>query len=359
MNKYKICVYAICKNESAHINRWVNSMKEADEIYVLDTGSTDNSVELLKNLNVHVYKKEYDNFKFDEARNDSLNLVPEDADICVCTDIDEVLSENWRKNLEEIWDKDTSRIRYKMNFSFDDLGNPVSTYYISKIHKRFDYIWTHPIHEVITYKGENEEKIITTDKIEISHYPDKSKDRSFYLTLLEQSVKENPNDDRNMHYLGREYMYVKRWNDCIDTLIKHIYMPSSHWNEEKSASMRYIARAYHALNRFDEAIMWFKKAIDLTPYLKEGYVELAFLYYELKDYMKSIEYAEKSLYITKPTDLYINESFAWNETPYEILSVCYFKVGKLEYAKINAKKALELSPNKENLKKNYEIISKS
>lgn len=46
----KICVYAICKNESKHIKRWYESMKEADEIYVLDTGSTDNSVELLKNL---------------------------------------------------------------------------------------------------------------------------------------------------------------------------------------------------------------------------------------------------------------------------------------------------------------------
>lgn len=44
----KICVYAICKNESKHIKRWYESMKEADDIYVLDTGSTDNSVELLK-----------------------------------------------------------------------------------------------------------------------------------------------------------------------------------------------------------------------------------------------------------------------------------------------------------------------
>ena len=48
MNKYKICVYAICKNEEKFINRWVNSMKEADEIYVLGTGSIDNTINLLK-----------------------------------------------------------------------------------------------------------------------------------------------------------------------------------------------------------------------------------------------------------------------------------------------------------------------
>ena len=48
MKKYKVCVYAICKNEEKFINRWVESMKEADEIYVLDTGSTDNSRNIKK-----------------------------------------------------------------------------------------------------------------------------------------------------------------------------------------------------------------------------------------------------------------------------------------------------------------------
>ena len=48
MNKYKVCVYAISKNDEKFVDRWVNSMKEADEIYVLDTGSTDNTVKNLK-----------------------------------------------------------------------------------------------------------------------------------------------------------------------------------------------------------------------------------------------------------------------------------------------------------------------
>ena len=41
--KYKVYVYAISKNEEKFVSRWVKSMKEADEIYVLDTGSTDNT----------------------------------------------------------------------------------------------------------------------------------------------------------------------------------------------------------------------------------------------------------------------------------------------------------------------------
>lgn len=41
----KIIVYAICKNEEKFVQGWVDTMAEADEIVVLDTGSTDGTVE--------------------------------------------------------------------------------------------------------------------------------------------------------------------------------------------------------------------------------------------------------------------------------------------------------------------------
>ena len=48
----KICVYAIAKNEEKFVERWVSSMREADGIYVLDTGSTDRTVGKLADLGV-------------------------------------------------------------------------------------------------------------------------------------------------------------------------------------------------------------------------------------------------------------------------------------------------------------------
>ena len=86
----KVCVYAISKNEEKFVHRWVESMKEADEIYVLDTGSTDSTVALLEEAGVHVTVEEFNPWRFDVARNRSLELVPDDCDICVCTDLDEV-----------------------------------------------------------------------------------------------------------------------------------------------------------------------------------------------------------------------------------------------------------------------------
>ena len=185
MKKYKVCVYAICKNEEKFINRWVESMKEADEIYVLDTGSTDNSRKLLKKLGVNVKKKVINPWRFDVARNESLKMVPLDADICVCTDIDEVLLPGWRKELEKVWKKKTNRILYTYNWSLDENNNPLVSFYTEKIHDRKNYIWTHPIHEVLTYQGKKEYKVTTDSIVSVSYtHLDVYKRQAFYLSII-------------------------------------------------------------------------------------------------------------------------------------------------------------------------------
>ena len=356
MSKYKIVVYAISKNEEKFVERWVNSMKEADEIYVLDTGSTDNTVEKLKKLNVNVKQAEINPWRFDNARNLSLKLVPEDTDICVCTDLDEVFEPGWRNKLEEIWKSNTTRLRYNYNWSFDKYNKPEINFYIEKIHSRKDYKWTHPVHEVLTYIGRLEETYITTDEITVNHYPDSTKSRSSYLPLLELSVKENPEDDRNMHYLGREYMFYGKWNECIDTLIKHLNLKSATWKDERAASMRFIARSYKNLNRIEEARMWLDKAIKEAPYLRDAYIERALLEYQLENYSKVEKYCMEALKIKTHTKSYINEPSSWDHTVYDLLSISAYYQGKIENSLEYINKALDISPNEERLINNKEII---
>ena len=87
MNKYKICIYAICKNEEKYIDTWYNSVKEADKIFILDTGSTDNTFNLLQDKEKVTIKKEIISpWRFDVARNKSLDMVDKDTDICICID---------------------------------------------------------------------------------------------------------------------------------------------------------------------------------------------------------------------------------------------------------------------------------
>ena len=358
MKKYKISVYAISKNEEQFVDRWVDSMQEADDIYVLDTGSSDHTVERLKKRVVHVTSQVITPWRFDVARNASLDLVPEDTDICVCTDIDEVFEPGWREKLESLWDESLTRLQYNYNWSLDEHGKPIVNFYIEKIHRRFGFIWTHPVHEILTYQL-GEEKKLVTDEITLNHYPDRNKSRGSYLPLLELSVQEDPEDDRNMHYLGREYMYYEKWNECIDTLIKHLNLKRATWKDERCASMRFIARSYRHLKRYDEAKMWLEKAIQEAPYLRDPYMEMALLYYELDDYQEVVTYVTKALQILNHPKSYINEPFSYNETPYDLLAVSYFYLGDYDRSYQNAMIAVSMNPEDERLKNNLKLIEQA
>ncbi|MDR3295553.1 MAG: glycosyltransferase [Clostridiales Family XIII bacterium] len=82
----KISVCWITKNEEANIARAINSMKEyTDELIVVDTGSTDNTVEAARSLGATVVPFEWIN-DFSAARNYGLSLST--GDILMCPDAD-------------------------------------------------------------------------------------------------------------------------------------------------------------------------------------------------------------------------------------------------------------------------------
>ena len=353
----KICVYAICKNEEKFVDRFYESAKDADGIYVLDTGSTDDTVNKLKSHGIVVEQKIINPWRFDVARNLSLDLVPEDYDVCVCLDLDEVLVKGWKELIINNWKEDTTRLRYNYIWSFDEYGNPAVNFLSDKIHSRKNYKWVNPVHEILKYDGN--EMFLTCEELTIKHYPDNTKSRSSYLPLLELAVQEDPNNDRNTHYLGREYMYYQKWNEAIDMLIRHLNLPTATWKDERCASMRFIARCYKNLNRFEEAKMWLNKAINEAPYLRDPYVESALLYYQLNDWNNVIKYCNDALKIEKHAKSYINETFSWDYTIYDLLSIAYFNLEKYDLSLEKVIKAVEMSPNDERLKNNKILIEKT
>lgn len=350
----KICVYAICKNEEKFIERWYESVKEADGIYVLDTGSTDNSVNLLKSLGVVVRQEIISPWRFDIARNKSLEMIPDDFDICICLDLDEVLEKGWSKTIKSLWKDGLTRLRYVYNWSLDKNNQPIISFYGEKIHKRKGFTWVNPVHEILKYKGE--EKYLYTDKVIVNHYPDSKKSRSSYLPLLELAVKEDPRNDRNMHYLGREYMYYGKYEEAISTLERHLSLESATWKDERCASMRFIARCYMKLNRPREALMWSNLAIKESPYLRDAYMEKALITYELKKFKETEKLCREALKIKKHPKTYINEVFTTDLNIYDILSVVCFYNGKYRSSLRYVKMALELDKDNERLLSNKKLI---
>ncbi len=360
MGRYHVSVYAICKNESAFVERWMDSMSEADEIVVLDTGSTDDTVEQLTARGAKVLQEIITPWRFDTARNRSMELLSEETDICVCTDLDEVFHPGWRELLEEVWTPGAGQAAYRYTWSFNPDGSEGVVFWYEKIHARYGYQWVHPVHEVLKWVGEGRPgPTVVADGVQLDHHPDTAKSRGQYLGLLEQSVEEDPEDDRNVHYLGREYMYRGRWSDCIHTLTWHLSMPSATWKDERAASMRYIAKSCKMLGQIQQAKNWYLKAVAEAPHLREPYLDLASLLYELEEWEGVSYFTSCALRITQRPRTYICEAAAWGSLPHDLRSIALYRTGRVELALEEAKKSQALEPGNERIQNNVTLMERT
>ena len=355
----KVVVYAICKDEEQFADRWMDSMGEADEVVVLDTGSSDGTVERLRARGARVEREIISPWRFDVARNRSLELVPEDADICVCTDLDEVFHPGWRRALESAWGPGTGQAAYRYTWSFSPDGSEGVVFWSEKAHARRGYRWVHPVHEVLRWTGEGRPgPTVAAEGVQLDHHPDPAKSRGQYLPLLELSVAEEPEDDRNTHYLGREYLYRGRWADCIRTLEHHLEMPTAVWRDERCASMRYIARAYENLGDVTAARSWYFRAAAEAPHLREPYLDLAQMLYRGEEWDGVLYFTGLALAIRERPRTYICEAAPWGSLPHDLRAISLFRTGRTGQALEEAKLALELEPANGRLRGNVELLER-
>lgn len=349
----KICVYAIAKNEEEFAERWVHSVREADAICVLDTGSTDATVERLADLGVTVRQEVIEPWRFDEARNRSLELVPDDADVCVCVDLDDVLSPGWRAALEAAWTPGTEKGRYLSVRDRCGDGTPGTSFLMDKIHAPGLFRWKYPVHEVLVRKdGKETSRTVDVPALVVEHQPDLSKSRGQYLPLLELAAREAPEDPRCAHYLGREYMYYRRYDEAIRELKRHLALPTATWEEQRAASMRYLSTCYAGLQKGREAVRWAVRAVAETPELRESWYAAEYASYIQQDWPAVIYYGERARAITTRSSGGISEADAWGAAVHDLLSLGYWHTGQLGKAIRAVQDALTAEPENERLKGN-------
>ena len=355
MSQYKICVYAICKNEESFVDRWMDAVSEADMVVVTDTGSTDNTVQKLRDRGAVVYTEIIQPWRFDTARNIAMDHIPEDIDICVSNDLDEVFEKGWRQKLEEAWKPYCTRARYQFVWSRGSDGNILKQFTMEKIHRRHDFRWVHPVHEVLQYGGTDPEHSVWVNGMILNHFPDTSKSRGQYLPLLELSVQENPKNDRAAFWLGREYMYYCMYDKCIEALNNYLKMPSAVWTEERSAAMRFIASCYQEKGESAIARQWLFKAIAECPNVREAYLQMAQLGYREKDWPLVMLMVSQGLKITEKTGSYLYDPKAWGYSLYDLGAISCYYLGMYRQSFEYATEACRFEPDNERLKSNLEF----
>jgi glycosyltransferase involved in cell wall biosynthesis len=343
----RIAVYAIAKNEAKHVERWAEATKGADVRVVLDTGSEDNTYELLQQYPIEAHRATLSNFRFDVARNMALDLVPADVDVCVSLDMDEIPNPDFFDKIREAWTEDATRAWVMWDTNNIWANN-------NRVHDRHKYKWVYPCHEAIEPINGEPEKLIVIETL-VTHRPDETKSRGQYLELLELGHAEQPDDHRMLVYLIREYYFKGMWQEVIDHG-KKLELQTGGWNVELAQSWRAVGEAYCKLGNDREGLYWYQRNAEEAPLDLEVWMPLAHHYYERKMWQHCYDTA------IKVTEL-PNESYGYHMAAtsipwrmYDLLSIACWNLGKKGSAKKYARKAVELNPNDKRLVDNYEFI---
>lgn len=351
MKTLSLCM--IVRDEEKNLTNCLeNASVYADEIVVVDTGSTDNTKTIASKYTDKIFDflwiddfSKARNFSFDKASCNYIMWLDAD-DIVPSESVEKILE--WKNSQE---DCDVLMCRYVA--SVDEDQKPIFEYYRERIVKNNPSLrWKEPVHEAITPQG----KIIYNKDIYVRHNKQKDKytDRNLniYLRQINEGVKLSP---RAQFYFARELYFNNRIDDAIHELSKFISSGKG-WKENNIEACLNLARCYlikedydkalSALfgsfvyapprgeilyeigtifkkqNKLDIAIYWYNLALNSIPSAETGAfvnedcygflpaIELCACYYNLGDFEKSLEYHRLSS-IYKPNDKLVkyNQAF--------------------------------------------------
>lgn len=353
----KICVYAICRDEEQFVERFCESAKGADLIMIGDTGSTDGTIAKIVELagrdkHIACFGMRIKPWRFDLARNATLALIPEDIDVCVSLDLDEVLQPGWREQIERVWEVGkTTRLRYLF-----DWGVGIAFKY-EKIHARFGYKWHHPCHEYPRPYGIEEVWADTGDDyLMVVHKADNSKDRRGYFELLKLSIEEDPHCPHNAFYYARQLSFAEHWMESIVECNRYLALPKAIWPNERCYAHRVKGRCWAMLGNLAEAEKSFQAAAQEAPYTREPWFELALLMERQQRWPECYVYALRLLSITNREKVYTVDPEVWGWKPY--LSACMgaWYIGLKDQAIKYAVEALVHDPTNKLLNDNLNLM---
>lgn len=195
-----VTLYAICKNEEKNVEKFVENSKKFLNTVVVDTGSTDNTVQLLRSAGIEVYehsqtKKEFD---FSVARNQALSYVK--TDWAFSLDFNEDIQDAYFEGLEIIENEFTT---FK-HLRYDDIGDgkPQQS---NEVHVRFhrtkNYKWANAVHEMPVFVPTEEffEESFIETSIKITKKINRSVSKElFYFDICEREYQK---DSTNWYYI--------------------------------------------------------------------------------------------------------------------------------------------------------------
>lgn len=351
----KLSLCMIVKNEEDVLERCLKSAKPfADEIIIVDTGSTDKTKNIAKKYTSKIYDFKWID-DFSAARNYSFSKAS--GDYIMWLDADDIITtENVKKimQLKESSDSSVDIYMFKYNVAFDKNNNPTYTYYRERIIRNSPkYRWESPIHEVISLRG----NIKYTD-IEVEHRKLKQNPPGRNLKIFNKMISDGVVlDARQQFYYGRELFYNQDDIGAINTL-EDFLKRSDGWYENKIDACKLLGELYSRNSDTSSALLALFKSFSYTEPRSNICCDIGKIFFDKKEYKNAIFWYE--LASTRPQNLTTNafiEPDTYNYIPYMQLCVIYYRLGDLVKANMYNELAGKIKPNDPNYLYNKKLFS--
>lgn len=304
----RVTLCMILKNEEKHIGRCLESLKgHVDDIVVVDTGSTDKTMEICKSYGARVYEHPWEN-SFSKARNQALSYV--NTEWIIQLDGDEEMDAESAPKIREIIrsaHNTTTNLIY-MTLHNREYGSLVDMSLINTgkiIRMGIGAHYVNRIHNKLICKGDT---LVTGLKIyHYGYHLDKetmAMKTKRTTDMLLQQLEEMPDDPETRYYLTIQYLRAEEWDKCIEAskigaekflefepqsqLLLLVYNAGAIAYYHKPAVNPEQKREF--LDLAEEMVL---KAVAIYPDYLDANSMLSSIYFATKDYEKCLAASEK------------------------------------------------------------------
>jgi tetratricopeptide (TPR) repeat protein len=351
----------IVKNEEKNLEQCLNSVKSiVDEIIIVDTGSTDKTVEMAKSFNAKIFNHKW-NDDFSEARNISLKHATKDWILVL--DADEVIAKEDLKKIKELTEQkdvdgfsiiqrnytdDQSVLNWQKSDDYKE-AKDYPGFFPSNLVRLFrnnkGFLFENKVHEVVENSIRNSDGNIVYTDIPIHHYGHGDKEakeqkRDKYLKIGLEEIKRNPKDPKPYFDVGLIYQKQNNPDKTIEYLKKAIEL-----NPKYQFAHTNLGSAYLNKDMLKEATVAFEQAIKNNDKDIGAYSNLSIVYLHQNNFNKSAEVLERALKINPEEPEILNN-----------VGVIYSQIGENKKAIEFFKKSLKVNPKKESALRNLGVI---
>lgn len=349
----KLSACMIVKDEEDMLPRCLASIKDhVDEIVIVDTGSTDRSVEIAESFGARVFHHPWEN-NFSLHRNQSISYARGEWVFIIDAD-EELLAEDVPIMRKAVQDETVDAIMVQVVNRLRKSPS-VGMHSSSRVLRN---------NGVIHYEGRIHNRVVGVTKarvfpIRVFHYGydlekgDKRKKFERTVALLKKDLDEDPQNPITWHYLSCSYLSEGMMNEALECSLRAIELSRAKndrdlvflWSRYNAAISLYRQKKY------DQAEQIALGALKEYPRHIDSHFILLLIAYERSEWTKVLEHGSQYLDLvlrlnSNPVEFDNLVTCSVNETwnMHVLIAIAQFELGRITLFEDSIERAVECAP---------------